>query len=59
MYFWDYGNAFLLEASRVGADVVNDDGRFGTLPMLKTSWGRFVLIMDSDRTDGCAPAATQ
>ncbi len=28
MYFWDYGNAFLLEASRVGADVVNDDGSF-------------------------------
>ncbi|MGA3013099.1 MAG: urocanate hydratase [Bacteroidales bacterium] len=28
MYFWDYGNAFLLEASRAGADVVNDDGTF-------------------------------
>ena len=28
MYFWDYGNAFLLEASRVGADVVNEDGTF-------------------------------
>ena len=28
MYFWDYGNAFLLEASRVGADVMNDDGTF-------------------------------
>ena len=28
MYFWDYGNAFLLEASRVGADVVNEDGSF-------------------------------
>ena len=28
MFFWDYGNAFLLEASRVGADVVNDDGSF-------------------------------
>ena len=28
MYFWDYGNAFLLEASRVGADVVNKDGSF-------------------------------
>ncbi len=23
MYFWDYGNAFLLEASRAGADVMN------------------------------------
>ena len=25
-YFWDYGNAFLLEASRAGADVLNTDG---------------------------------
>ena len=28
MYFWDYGNAFLLEASRVGAEVLNEDGSF-------------------------------
>jgi len=28
MYFWDYGNAFLLEASRAGADVVKADGSF-------------------------------
>ena len=28
MFFWDYGNAFLLEASRVGADVMADDGGF-------------------------------
>jgi urocanate hydratase len=28
MYFWDYGNAFLLEASRAGADVINPDGTF-------------------------------
>lgn len=28
MYFWDYGNAFLLEASRAGADVVGPDGSF-------------------------------
>jgi urocanate hydratase len=25
-YFWDYGNAFLLEASRAGADVMSSDG---------------------------------
>jgi urocanate hydratase len=25
-YFFDYGNAFLLEASRAGADVMNNDG---------------------------------
>ena len=28
MYFWDYGNAFLLEAGRAGADVLNLDGSF-------------------------------
>ena len=28
MYFFDYGNAFLLEASRAGADVMNPDGTF-------------------------------
>lgn len=28
MYFFDYGNAFLLEASRAGADIVNADGTF-------------------------------
>ncbi|MBW2458727.1 MAG: urocanate hydratase, partial [Deltaproteobacteria bacterium] len=28
MHFWDYGNAFLLEASRAGADVVKPDGSF-------------------------------
>lgn len=28
MYFWDYGNAFLLESSRAGADIMNYDGTF-------------------------------
>ncbi len=28
MYFWDYGNAFLLEASRAGAEITNADGGF-------------------------------
>ncbi len=28
MYFWDYGNAFLLEAGRAGADVIKADGTF-------------------------------
>lgn len=27
-YFFDYGNAFLLEASRAGADIVKEDGSF-------------------------------
>lgn len=28
MYFFDYGNAFLLEASRAGADILNDNNDF-------------------------------
>jgi len=28
MYFWDYGNAFLLEAGRAGADVFKPDGSY-------------------------------
>ena len=28
MYFFDYGNAFLLEASRAGADILNEKGDF-------------------------------
>ncbi|MBE0673199.1 MAG: urocanate hydratase [Bacteroidales bacterium] len=27
-YFFDYGNAFLLEASRAGADIVDESGKF-------------------------------
>lgn len=28
MYFFDYGNAFLLESGRAGADILNKDGSF-------------------------------
>ncbi len=28
MYFWDYGNAFLLESGRAGADVFREDGGY-------------------------------
>ncbi|HOI31709.1 MAG: urocanate hydratase [Bacteroidales bacterium] len=28
MYFFDYGNAFLLESSRAGADILNEKGQF-------------------------------
>ncbi len=28
MYFWDYGNAFLLEAGRAGADIFGEDGKY-------------------------------
>jgi urocanate hydratase len=28
MYFWDYGNAFLLESSRAGAEITDSEGEF-------------------------------
>ncbi len=28
MYFWDYGNAFLLESGRAGADIIKPDGTY-------------------------------
>jgi urocanate hydratase len=28
MYFWDYGNAFLLESGRAGADIFRKDGKY-------------------------------
>jgi urocanate hydratase len=28
MYFWDYGNAFLLEAGRAGADIFTENGKY-------------------------------
>jgi urocanate hydratase len=28
MHFWDYGNAFLLESSKAGADVISESGDF-------------------------------
>ncbi|MGB1913197.1 MAG: urocanate hydratase [Candidatus Poseidoniaceae archaeon] len=28
MFFWDYGNAFLLESGRAGADIFNQDGTY-------------------------------
>ena len=28
MHFWDYGNAFLLECARAGADITDEHGRF-------------------------------
>ncbi len=28
MHFWDYGNAFLLESSRAGADILRENGDF-------------------------------
>jgi urocanate hydratase len=46
MYFFDYGNAFLLEASRAGADLMKHDGQFVTLLMYRISWARCISITD-------------
>ena len=32
MFFWDYGNAFLLEAGRAGADIFTEDGKSYRFP---------------------------
>ena len=34
MYFWDYGNAFLLEASRAGAEIMSEEPEVKLLIML-------------------------
>jgi urocanate hydratase len=39
MYFFDYGNAFLLEASRAGADVLNETGSFRYPSYVQDSMG--------------------
>ena len=39
MYFFDYGNAFLLESSRAGAEIVAEDGENSVIRrMFKTLW---------------------
>ena len=39
MYFFDYGNAFLLEAKRAGADITNADGSFKYPSYVQDSMG--------------------
>jgi hypothetical protein len=45
-YFFDYGNAFLLEASRAGAAIMAENNIDFRYPSYKTSWDPCVLIMD-------------
>ena len=59
-YFFDYGNAFLLEASRAGADIMwMMEKNSNTLLMYKTSWDLCVLIMDSVLSVGYVLAEKQ
>lgn len=39
MYFFDYGNAFLLESSRAGADILRPDGTFRYLSYVQDIMG--------------------
>ncbi len=52
MYFWDYGNAFLLESGRAGADVFSADGTFRYQSYVQAIMGPSFLIMDSDLSGG-------
>ena len=53
MYFWDYGNAFLLESGRAGADIFSARWQVtGILHMLRILWGHCFSIMDLDLSGG-------
>lgn len=39
MFFWDYGNAFLLEAGRAGADIFNSDGGYKYMSYVQAIMG--------------------
>jgi len=39
MFFWDYGNAFLLESGRAGADIFKDDGSYRYLSYVQAVMG--------------------
>ncbi len=53
-YFFDYGNAFLLEASRAGADILKPDGEFRYPSYVQDIMGPLVLITDLVRSGGYA-----
>ncbi len=39
MYFWDYGNAFLLESGRAGAEIFKPDGKYRYLSYVEDIMG--------------------
>jgi urocanate hydratase len=43
MYFFDYGNAFLLESSRAGADIMNSEGTFRYPSYVQDIMGPYVF----------------
>ena len=58
MYFWDYGNAFLLEASALVPMSSTKTGHSVIPPTSRTSWARCALTTGLARTVGFARAAT-
>lgn len=54
MYFFDYGNAFLLEASRAGADVIGSNGKFRYPSYVQDIMGPSSLTMALVHTGGFA-----
>ena len=54
MYFWDYGNAFLLEAGRAGADIYSKETSSGFRypSYVEDIMGPICLIMVLDHLDG-------
>ena len=54
MYFFDYGNAFLLESSRAGADVLKEDGSFRYPSYVQDIMGPLILTTGSGLSAGYA-----
>jgi urocanate hydratase len=59
MYFFDYGNAFLLEASRAGADVLYPDGKFKYPSYVQDIMGPLYFDYGFAHSDGFAHHANQ
>jgi urocanate hydratase len=60
MYFFDYGNAFLLESKRAGADIGGKNGEEFRYPSyVEDIMGRCVSTTASGRSVGFAAAVTR
>ena len=59
MYFFDYGNAFLLESKRAGADISDNNGNFKYPSYVQDIMGPMCLIMGLVLLDGYAHQITK
>eukprot|EP00034_Subulatomonas_tetraspora_P001702 GABW01002036.1.p1 GENE.GABW01002036.1~~GABW01002036.1.p1 ORF type:complete len:77 (+),score=19.50 GABW01002036.1:39-269(+) len=53
MKFWDYGNSFLLEASRAGAEIKRPDGDGFIYPSYVEEIMGDIFSLGLDRSAGC------